>query len=284
MSMMTTHYTGPSTNSSSNSHPESAPANGEREEAVSPSHNDIICSHLYNNGYINGLYSDLILRISCPSMPAMDGVLFKLHRLLAMRSPLLASMLQDYEKLSSSHHTSGASPVHPVSLTLTITDPHITPEGLGIAMGHLYASYSASLLKSNRVIGAERATVLTSVLCSASLLRLADLAHIATQLMKQELNVQTARSLAMFVSHPESDKYGSAITELRETVHAFLTRGILQTLTNPWDKEGDDYQLLVQVFSSLPFEWLKKIVESEEFQVPSNMERWDLSSYFMALH
>ena len=49
-----------------------------------------------------------------------------------------------------------------------------------------------------------------------------------------------------------------------------------------WRKDEEQYNTLVSLFAELPFEWLKKIIESQSFEVPSDMERWmnDLSSRF----
>ena len=150
-----------------------------------------------------------------------------------------------------------------------MNDPHITPEGLGIAIGHLYASYSASIL--NNTITNLRTNLLKSVLCSASLLRLADLAHLATEMIKSDISISTVVPYTNFVV---SDKdYGTASQEIKDCIFNFLCHGITKEIKNPWEKEGEDYRLLTQVFMDLPFEWLKKVIESRSFQVPSEMER-----------
>lgn len=159
------------------------------------------------------------------------------------------------------------------SLNLSLSDAHITPEGLGIAIGHLYASYSASILKNSAGTPAQRAALLISVLSSASLLRLADLAHMTTQLIKADISLATVALYTAFVSHPDKD-YGASSVEIRDTIFEFLCQGLLKGMARPWDKEGEEYQVLVQIFSGLPYEWLKKVVESKTFEVPSDMERY----------
>jgi hypothetical protein len=79
-----------------------------------PTHNDIICSSLYSNGYVKGLYSDCLLRI-VSSLPSIDGIVFKIHKLLAIKSPLLANYLNESDSSS---------------IILNCNNPHLTPEGL----------------------------------------------------------------------------------------------------------------------------------------------------------
>jgi predicted metalloprotease with PDZ domain len=60
---------------------------------------DVICSHLYQNGYLKGLYADLIVRMQFQgkSKSSIDGIMFKLHRIIAIRSPFLQKLLSDQE-------------------------------------------------------------------------------------------------------------------------------------------------------------------------------------------
>jgi predicted metalloprotease with PDZ domain len=64
---------------------------------------DVICSHLYQNGYLKGLYADLIVRMQFqnqskqPVQSSIDGIMFKLHKIIAVRSPLLQKLLSDQE-------------------------------------------------------------------------------------------------------------------------------------------------------------------------------------------
>jgi hypothetical protein len=56
------------------------------------SHNDMVCTHLYHKVFAQGLYSDLVLRIQ---RPTNECTVFKLHRILAIRSPYLESIIKD---------------------------------------------------------------------------------------------------------------------------------------------------------------------------------------------
>jgi predicted metalloprotease with PDZ domain len=64
---------------------------------------DGICSHLYQNGYLKGLYADLIVRMQFQNQTkqaqqsSIDGIMFKLHRIIAVRSPLLQKLLADQD-------------------------------------------------------------------------------------------------------------------------------------------------------------------------------------------
>lgn len=217
-----------------------------------PTHNDIICSSLYSNGYVKGLYSDLILRIHSTNL-TMDGIHFKIHKLLALKSPLLASYL------------TGESEIH-----LTLNDNNLTPEGLGIAIGHLYASYSSSILVSSLSGSSEiaRAKLLKSVLSAASVLRLADLQHLVTSLITADICME---NVLEYVDLEEIS------ADISIKIFEFLTRGVFSKLENAWDKSKENHNVLVSLFAKLPFELLKKVVESKEFQVPSDMERFSFA-------
>lgn len=214
-----------------------------------PTHNDIICSSLYSNGYVKGLYSDLTLRVHSTNL-SMDGIHFKIHKLLALKSPLLASFLTNESEIN-----------------LTLNDNNMTPEGLGIAIGHLYASYSSSILISSLQGSSEvaRAKLLKSVLSAASVLRLVDLVQMVTNLISTDICLENV------VEYIDLEEVSSDISK---NIFEFLTRGMFRKLENAWDKSLESYGVLVSLFSKLSFELLKKVIESKEFQVPSDMERF----------
>ena len=218
-----------------------------------PTHNDIICSSLYSNGYVKGLYSDCLLRI-VSSLPSIDGIVFKIHKLLAIKSPLLANYLNESDSSS---------------IILNCNNPHLTPEGLWIAIGHLYASYSSSILKSSLSGSSptQRAILLKSVLASATLLRLADLVHLCSGLIQRDICLE---NFSEYVDLAATD---ATLIELNNYLFEFLTNGIFQELSNPWQKGSSEYDQLVDIFAKVPFELLKKVIESKELKVSSDMER-----------
>ena len=218
-----------------------------------PTHNDIICSSLYSNGYVKGLYSDCLLRI-VSSLPSIDGIVFKIHKLLAIKSPLLANYLNESDSSS---------------IILNCNNPHLTPEGLWIAIGHLYASYSSSILTSSLSGSSptQRAILLKSVLASATLLRLADLVHLCSGLIQRDICLE---NFSEYVDLAATD---ATLIELNNYLFEFLTNGIFQELSNPWQKGSSEYDQLVDIFAKVPFELLKKVIESKELKVSSDMER-----------
>lgn len=68
-----------------------------------PSIHDSICAHLYHNCFVNGYYSDLNLRFSKANSIAHlsklpnESALFKIHRIMAIRSPFLGHALNEME-------------------------------------------------------------------------------------------------------------------------------------------------------------------------------------------
>lgn len=54
-----------------------------------------------------------------------------------------------------------------------------------------------------------------------------------------------------------------------------LTQEIILLHGEVWElKTGEGYQVLLEIMSRLPFEWIKKILESTSFSVPSDRERY----------
>ncbi|KNC99053.1 uncharacterized protein SPPG_06004 [Spizellomyces punctatus DAOM BR117] len=254
-----------------------------------PSYHDIICSHLYHNGYLQGLYADLIIRLQNvhPAVNGvsggspLDGILFKLHRIIAIRSPYLSSLLQDMEANGE------YQPI--VSLTLPTHDPNLTADGLSIAFGHLYASYPHSLLASTDGAPGQRSALLRSVLCAANLLQLGDLANIAADQIKADITRGTVMDYCHFISQPEyGGSYGNFAQEIREAVLNYLYKGVVRDVAEQFgpiwgNREGEAYRELVRTFAELPFEWLKKVVESKSFEVPGDMERFAFAKEIISL-
>ncbi|KAJ3203040.1 hypothetical protein HDU82_006889 [Entophlyctis luteolus] len=345
-----------------------------------PSPHDIAASHFYHVGFVQGLYSDLTVRVqllphqpsgalpiqhqlnsrqssassSSPaatqqsqqqqqqsqqptkavddSAPTQNGsatsaaaieAVFKLHRLFAVRSPVLAALIQDAELRAESFN-------HPLDVTIPASDPNITHEGLTIAFGHLYADYAHSILASamsHTVLAqstagsssthqssspptttpAQRATLLKGVLSAASLLHLTNLAAMAAEFIKQDISRESLADYCLFVSIPpqKQQQMPAWMLDIRDAVFAFLCNGIVREIAETrrtkesvpaaavggsgasvllWSsKSSEAYKELVMVFAELPFEWLKRVVESAQFDVPSDRERFTFAKDVVAL-
>ncbi|KAI8814876.1 hypothetical protein BJ742DRAFT_671260 [Cladochytrium replicatum] len=258
-----------------------SPQQQQQQQQLTTYH-DVICTHLYNTAYLQGLYADLIIRTQLPQNGS-DGLNgnsqeifpeFKLHRIIAIRSPYLASLLAEIE-------LSGEQYGLPLQFNLPIHDPNVTPQGLHIGFGHLYAAFSHSILTSaTGSVGPQKTHLLRSVLAVSHLLQLWDLAQMATDMIKADVDRSTVLEYCSFANQQEfGGSYGSWSQEIRDCVFGFLCRGVgrelLEKLGPVWgNREGEAYKELVKLFAELPFEWLKKVVESKAFEVPSDMERY----------
>ncbi|KAJ3074227.1 hypothetical protein HDU98_011795 [Podochytrium sp. JEL0797] len=273
---------------------------------------DVVASHLFHVGFQQGAYSDLVVRLQL----AGDGqdAVFKLHKLLAVRSPCLAALVQEAEMHGEGFGT-------PLDLTLAVADPAVTADGLSIALGSLYADYAPSILASSlqnpATTPAQRAKLLTGVLGAACLLLLPQLASLAAELVKQDINNDSLPLYCAFVTEQTEffkqqakDQHLAAqpdaasasapspttpnpnsqwILEIRDAIFAFLCKGIVRDICDRracliWGNKGSDaYKELVQIFSELPYEWLKKVVEGQDFEVPNDMERFAFAKEVVAL-
>ncbi|KAJ3414767.1 hypothetical protein HDV05_006106 [Chytridiales sp. JEL 0842] len=257
-----------------------------------PAPHDVLASHIYHVGFGQGLYSDLTVHLKTltptgevANSSQMEGTMFKLHKLLAIRSPYLASLIQEAEMRGETKYGS------PLDLVLPITDPNITAEGLSIAFGHLYANYSHTILSNIPSTDVpHRSSVLRGVLAAAHLLHLSDLVALAMDQIKQDISRATVVDYCHFVSQSDVNSlYGPAWAgEIRDTVYAYLCKGLVRELAalGPvWgNRDSEAYKELVARFAELPFDWLKKVVESKDaFEVPSDMERFSFAKEVVAV-
>ncbi|KAI8831187.1 hypothetical protein BJ741DRAFT_651813 [Chytriomyces cf. hyalinus JEL632] len=287
---------------------------------------DIVASHLYHVGFVQGLHSDLLVRaqfvgahaqaqaqaqalLASQSTPAPltqpQEAVFKLHKLLAVRSPYMAALIQDMEMRADSYG-------QPLELLLPITDPNITTEGLSIAFGHLYADYSISILTNslNNATSPElRLSLLKGVLSASCLLHLNNLSNLAAELIKNDISRSTLAEYCAFVTQqtetvapatpssagtngsPQQHQQQSStwVLEIRDAIFAFLCKGLVREISERrnaliWGNKGSEaYKELVAAFAELPFEWLKKVIEGREFEVPNDMERFAFAKEVVAL-
>ncbi|KAJ3121278.1 hypothetical protein HK098_003817 [Nowakowskiella sp. JEL0407] len=253
-------------------------------------YHDVICTHLYNIGFVSGIYSDFTLRIqptnSNSSNYIPEGTAFKLHRIIVSRSPYLSSLLSDAEMRGDGSFRYAV----PLDLTIPVGDPNLTAEGLSIALGHLYASFSLNTLTQvTSPTPGHRSAFLRSVLAAANLLHLVDLAQLATNLIKSDISRNTVIDYCLFANQPEwGGNYAQFSQEIRDAVFGYLCRGVVRELSDKigpvWSsREGESYKELVKLFAELPFEWLKKVAESKAFEVPSDMERYYFSKEIIQL-
>ncbi|KAI9203396.1 uncharacterized protein BJ171DRAFT_598256 [Polychytrium aggregatum] len=247
-------------------------------------YHDIVCAHLYHHGFSQGRYHDLVLRFECPptddrtlalDRAALAAANFKLHRIVASRSPFLSARLEACEQERYSL---------PLTMTVELSDPNLTVEGITIALGHLYAGYAQSQMMGHS------SRMLRSLLSATQLLQLWDLQNMVCECIKNDMSRETVLDYCRFVSQlPDGTGYGLANQKIRDFVYRFLTKGIVRELVDElnspiWgNRGGEGYKGLVRMFSNLPFEWLKKVVESEHFEVPSDMERYTFAKDVIGL-
>lgn len=241
---------------------------------------------MYQVGFLNGTFSDVLLHV--PSLTADRA--YKLHSLILCRSPTLLHVLNS------------AADYHDISLS--IEDPNITEESFAIALGHLYASYSHQAINPLNA---------KNVLATAYFLELPDLANLAFQIMVSNLSLDNVLDYTRFVegisgnpadnsnghatngsgettptngSHSPQlsqasttkQEYGIFGQQIRDACFHFLTTGL--TSGEPVfgsHKNENARRLLVSTLVQLPFEWLKKVVESDKFSAPSDVERYHLA-------
>ncbi|CAG8496844.1 14696_t:CDS:2 [Ambispora leptoticha] len=225
-----------------------------------PKYNDLICIHMYNHGFIGGLYSDVSLQVNHPKFHQF----YRLHAINLARSPMIRNLL-----------TNSASK----EISLNLNDTNITSEGLGICFAHMYAS---SLHWINPIN-------VESVFAAAYNLGLADICTVAVEIMKNDISINTVDSYMKFFQHYK--EYAKPIEDL---CYVFLIRKLPKLLQsfkpNPNnDNHLDDgqnvcilksgtgychnhgYHELLNIYAKLSFAWIKRILESKNLDVTTNI-------------
>ncbi|ORX86394.1 hypothetical protein K493DRAFT_291290 [Basidiobolus meristosporus CBS 931.73] len=226
---------------------QSSGLNGQR--GFSPQHN-AICTHLYQVGFLSGAFSDVILHV--PKFSANN--VYKLHSLVLARSPFF-------------HHLLTTS-LNPHELILNLEDPNISDEGLVIALGYLYAGFPQLQINPTNAL---------NVLATAYLLQLEDLCAISTEVAKKNISRQTVLAYTQFVDQADGVGYGAYTADIRESCFDFLT-GTLPKQTEAFiSGKSENYLSLVEAYVELPFDWLKRSIESQNLHIPSDMDRYNFA-------
>jgi hypothetical protein len=128
-------------------------------------------------------------------------------------------------------------------------------------------------------------------LSAARLLELPDLSQLCIEQMKQLITMESVVGMAKFFSNDAGNILSSALQDLKDGITLIMTyiyiavftylckEFLMDVLENRgiiWGGNHDakGYRYAVETFASLPFEWIKGIMESKYFDAPSEMERF----------
>lgn len=244
----------------------SYPTNGYSQPQYQNSHNEEIVSHLYHSGFQTGNYADTILHV--------HKNVYRLHAIILSRSPFLAHLM------STSPQTSGPRVVY-IPLD---HEPEVTEEGFAIALGYLYSAISLNLIRPENA---------RAVLAAGSLLGgMDDLSQYSYNVCRQSMSVETIGGWVDFIdtlpSHadgtatpdlPQTSVFGQYAQKLRDDVFHFLVvtlPEILEVQRPPQDSSSgpSGRDVLLQIYSRVPFEMFKSAVESPTFMIGSDQARF----------
>ncbi|KAJ7083829.1 hypothetical protein C8R43DRAFT_1052002 [Mycena crocata] len=251
----------PSGSNHSNSHSEYA--NG----FVLDRHNTDIINHLYHAGFQTGNYSDTVLHVH-----QGHGVTYRLHAIILSRSPFLAHLMS----------TSPQGNAQRVIYVHLERDPEVTHEGFAIALGYLYSSASMGLIHEKNC---------RAVLASAHLLGgMDELCTYSYDACTRSISVDTIGEWLQFIdtipspsdgtSTPDltqSSIFGPYMDRLRDDVFNFLIITLPQSLDihdSSSNTGVDGRDMLLQIFSRVPFDLFKTAMESSAFEIGSDQTRF----------
>ena len=197
--------------------------------------------------FIRRLLSDIIVGAFNQS--------YHLHRILLIRSPYLERLIfnSDFEKHAN------------LQMNLSISDENITPESLSICLAHLYGTSVVNHVRSSNV---------RHVLACAFMLELVDLCIFCSDFMIQTISSDNLDSILEFVTSDSSKHYGSYTDGIQAQCITYLSVSLPARLEAFTDTLGEEQ--LAAVYATLPFSWLKMILE-DELQVDSNFFKYQFA-------
>ncbi|KAF9069824.1 hypothetical protein BDP27DRAFT_660113 [Rhodocollybia butyracea] len=237
-------------------HPESSSSPHTKNSAHSPylngladpsPHNQQIIKYLYDSGFQRGEFADTVLLLS--TSPVQVGV--------------------------------------PRTIYVPVErEPEVSQEGFAIALGYLYSSVSLKLIRPENA----RAVLAAGLMLGG----MPELCELAYENCKGSISIETIDVWLQFVDAIPSPTSGTDTPEvshvrifgpyaqrLCEDVFHFLVvtlPEILEINTPPSDgtptTSENGREMLLQVFSRVPFEMFKAAIESPSFQIGSDQARF----------
>ncbi|KAJ4000055.1 hypothetical protein F5050DRAFT_694122 [Lentinula boryana] len=234
-------------------------------------HDQKIIDYLYNYGFQRGEYADTVLHVHQNT--------YRLHAIILSRSPFLVQLLSTSPQVQVGVPREIYVPVE--------REPEVTQEGFAIALGYLYSSSSLKLIRPENA---------RAVLAAGCMLGgMSDLCEFAYAICKRSISVDTIAPWLEFVDaipSPSSGAdtpgpdlspiriFGPYVQRLRDDVFHFLVvtlPNILEIHATPESiptTPENGREILLQVFSRVPFDMFKAAIESPNFQIGSDQARY----------
>ncbi|KAG9284487.1 hypothetical protein G9A89_014091 [Geosiphon pyriformis] len=163
---------------------------------------------------------------------------YHLHRIILFQNTYFSVLMEGPWK------ENGANVIE-----LRFDDENITRDAFEIALGRLYGRVDEVILPSQ----------VLSLLATASFLDLQDLCEMCVEVILRDIKDDTVVDYLTFAT---AHFYGAHSEKITESCFTYLCR------------EGFDNLQLKSAFLMLPAEWLKRVIESDAFWVPSEYERY----------
>ncbi|CAG8451255.1 5683_t:CDS:2 [Scutellospora calospora] len=219
-----------------------------------------ICFHLYQC-YLHSKFCDIELRV-----PYVQDNSIKVHAIIVSRSPHLKKLIE----------TDG-----PI-IVMDVKDSNINQESLYICVGHLYTPHYNCITPSN----------VRYVLATAYHFELRDLCDFARDFIKNILNPYNVLVIGQWIEN--SIIYGEYSDEIKNYIFDYLAVNLPKELQVFPEKSiyqimkdgiGDidhsfpnsGYNKLVEIYALLPFNWFKRVVESDKFTCPTDLDRFQFA-------
>ncbi|KAK9680072.1 hypothetical protein K7432_016055 [Basidiobolus ranarum] len=104
-----------------------------------------------------------------------------------------------------------------------------------------------------------------------------DLCTIATDIIKNNISQETILPYTQFVDQTNKVRYGTYSADIQESCFDYLTGTLPKQTAAFTSGDSENYLVLIGIYVELPFDWLKRAVESQDLHIPSDMDRYNFA-------
>ncbi|KAF8894695.1 hypothetical protein BD779DRAFT_1467266 [Infundibulicybe gibba] len=238
-------------------------------------HDEEIVNHLYHAGFQTGNYADTVLHV--------HQNVYRLHAIILSRSPFLAHLM-----------STSPQPTAPRTIYVHVDqEPEVTQEGFAIGKSahHSMARADPASARVSLLVRLARSHPPRQRPCGARCgvpaRGMDDLCQYAYDVCRRSIAVETIRGWLDFIDAiPPSPVDGSGTPlisatsvfghyaqRLRDDVFHFLVVNLPQGL-GMQDPAAEGRDVLLQVYSHVPFEMFKAAIETPMFQIGTDQARF----------
>ncbi|KAJ3074913.1 hypothetical protein HDU98_009882 [Podochytrium sp. JEL0797] len=201
-----------------------------------------VCQGLYQNGFVNSLYSDIVVQFL--------GESYNLHRLALINNKYFNARM---------HETEGSTLVNgKLRLSIYSDDPNMNHAAFQVLLARIYGFFDDRVTTEN----------FKSLLATGFFFQDSDMCDMCADFI-QVIEFTPTNALEL-ITYGSTFKYGETSTLLLRHALIYLCRD-----------GAVDRELAEHTFPQLDFKWLARIVQSDTFFVPNEFNRFEFIAFVL---